>query len=468
MRAEVKNRIVVTDATKEYIELVEKELTLNNSEYAKKKHMGFYVGNEPEKIRLYKRTGIDTIEFPFGCLRSLVFKYAEMFDGEIINRTPPFERLHRDLRATKTPYSFQQEAERALEERKNGILVADCGSGKTNIALFFIMNMRIKTLWLTHTKDLLRQSKDRAEDLIEGLEEGDLGTITEGKINVGNFITFATIQTACNIAGLEEMGFQCVIVDECHRAIASNKATRMFSSVIQRINARYKIGLTATPYRADHMEKAMFALIGDIIHTVPKAELANLTCPVNATVYNCTEYEPNDDIYREDGTLDYVKMINSICVNEKRNRFIADRIKGKCVLVLSERISQLKALKELTDAHSPSVLITGSSKKTLREERREAIGRMHSRAIRILYATYQLAKEGLDIPELDTVVFASPIKDKGTVVQAIGRVARKSRGKDHGEAIDFCDTFEPLQRMYLKRRRAMKSVCKSIDFVLLS
>lgn len=56
--------------------------------------------------------------------------------------------------------------------------------------------MRLKTLWLTHTKDLLTQSKNRAAQYID---KSLLGTITEGKVNIGETMTFATIQTMCKV-----------------------------------------------------------------------------------------------------------------------------------------------------------------------------------------------------------------------------------------------------------------------------
>ena len=73
-----------------------------------------------------------------------------------------------------------------------------------------------------------------------------------------------------------------------------------------------------------------------------------------------------------------------------------------------------------------------------------------------LFATYKLAKEGLDIPSLEHVVMASPIKDKSTVIQTAGRVARKAEGKTCGYVHDFIDDMGILQGMAKKRKNIRK------------
>ena len=58
-----------------------------------------------------------------------------------------------------------------------------------------------------------------------------------------------------------------------------------------------------------------------------------------------------------------------------------------------------------------------------------------------IFATYQLAKEGLDVPNLNYVILATPEHDKTTVIQSVGRVGRKADGKEYGTVIDFVDEF---------------------------
>ena len=76
-----------------------------------------------------------------------------------------------------------------------------------------------KTLWVTHTQDLLTQSKARAEQY---LPEESLGTITAGKVRIGSHVTFATVQTLSKLDLTQYRNtWDVVIVDECHRLAGS-------------------------------------------------------------------------------------------------------------------------------------------------------------------------------------------------------------------------------------------------------
>ena len=76
---------------------------------------------------------------------------------------------------------------------------------------------------------------------------------------------------------------------------------------------------------------------------------------------------------------------------------------------------------------------------------------MNDGEIDCIFATYQLAKEGLDVPNLAYVVFATPEKDETTIIQAVGRVGRKAEGKEFGTVVDFVDDFG-MYRNWSKKR----------------
>ena len=80
-----------------------------------------------------------------------------------------------------------------------------------------------------------------------------------------------------------------------------------------------------------------------------------------------------------------------------------------------------------------------------------------------LFATYSLAKEGLDIPRLDRLYLATPQKDYAVVVQSIGRIARTFEGKSLPVAYDYVDATRGLEKAYKQRLRSYKSAgCKII------
>ena len=83
---------------------------------------------------------------------------------------------------------------------------------------------------------------------------------------------------------------------------------------------------------------------------------------------------------------------------------------------------------------------------------------MNCGEIDCIFATYQLAKEGLDIPNLRTVVFATPEKNETSVTQAAGRVARKYEGKEFGVIVDFVDDFAMFKGWAKKRNGIYKKL----------
>lgn len=135
-------------------------------------------------------------------------------------------------------YDYQEEAVAAMLINHYGILQSPAGSGKTQMGIALACALGVKTLWLTHTKDLLTQSKSRAEQYVDSEL---LGTITEGKVNIGKAMTFATIQTMCKL-DLDQYRdeWDCVIVDECHRVSGTPTAVTQFSKVLNTLCARHK------------------------------------------------------------------------------------------------------------------------------------------------------------------------------------------------------------------------------------
>ncbi len=435
MWAEVSNKIYVFEPTPAMIEWCKIYLVIDNPEYEKKIRMGLWAGNTPRHFHLYEKTD-NYIAIPFGCL----FKIHEAFpDMQIKSHIKPLDGMNYDSRINL--YSYQKNAVQAIVERKNGILVMPCGAGKTQVGLEVISRVGMKALWLTHTQDLLNQSMNRAKSVF-GIDKSSYGTITGGKVDIGRGITFATVQTMSKIdLTLYKDEWGVIIVDECHRAVGTPTKAMQFYKVLSNLSCRHKIGLTATPKRGDGMSRTMFALIGDIVHEVSRDAVAHTTCPVNVKQIE-TGYAPNVDIaLYGDGTVNYAGLIDDLTHSEKRFNVVRDEInKHKCMLVLGSRVEYLNRLSEAYTGMSTCLSAMGNSKRA-KAERKEALKLLNDGEIDAVFATYQLAKEGLDVPNLRYVVFATPEKDEATVTQAAGRVARKCDGKEKGIVIDFVDKF---------------------------
>ena len=448
------NKVIIEDYTHEMLAYCKSTLSFPNPDYLKKQAMGKWTGNTQREIVLFERAG-NRLYIPFGECQ----KVYKAFKNDITRldvRICPLRARKYGSRINL--YGYQQNAVEAVLRAKNGILVAPCGSGKTQMGLEAVARIGGKTLWLTHTTDLLTQSMNRAKQCF-GLPTSEYGTITAGKVNVGNTLTFATVQTASNIDLSQYRDeWDCVVVDECHKCVGSPTRMMMFYKVLSALSARFKLGLTATPYRADGLERCMFALLGDVIHEVPQSAVAGNTVPARVKFVN-TGYTPDiDNITDGDGTLNYAKLIGDITENKDRNAVIVGEIQRAAqnggVLVLSDRLQHLDNMEKQLCAVLPyrTARLGIATTKAEKERRARILTDLNNGALNVVFATYKLAKEGLDVPNLRTVVFATPQKDKTTVIQSAGRVARKAEGKEYGTVIDFSDDFGFL-RGYEKKRR---------------
>lgn len=429
-------------------------LTLDNPDYYKKERMGKWTGNTPREIWLYEKNG-DELILPFGCLQDVWKMVGNSAEWQTKFATQRSVSYPRDVKL----YPYQEEAVTEALKKKNGILVMPCGSGKTQCGIEMIARIGGRALWLTHTQDLLNQSLNRAKGILN-LNASCYGMITAGKVNIGSHITFATVQTMCKLDLAQfKYYFDIIVVDECQHCCGTPTRVTQFYKVVNSLSARYKFGLTATPKRADGLERGMFALLGDVVHTVDRKAVECNTCPVKVMQIETGWMPDYDCCLLGDGTIDYSKVIDNMTHDKKRFdtvlNYLANLPRCKSVIVLANRVEYLQKLcdeyriNQIGDAVCLSGM--GTTKKA-KEERKNALNALNTGEIDCIFATYQLAKEGLDVPNLRYVILATPEKDETTVIQSVGRVGRKADGKEYGMVIDFVDGSFGMYKGWAKKR----------------
>ena len=448
MLVTISNNIKIKNPSTEIISWCQAHLKLNNPEYAKKARMGFYLGNTPKFLYLYE-VHDDEIILPYGTLKQIK---SLIQNATITSEFKPFKSI--DYGEPIPLYPYQEKAVREVVKGFYGILQSRAGSGKTQMGIALIKEYGRRTLWLTHTLDLLNQSKERAERYID---KSLIGTITEGKVNIGKGVTFATIQTMCklDLAQYKDM-WDVIIVDECHRVAGTPTQMSMFAKVLNSLAARHKFGLSATVHRADGMIQATFALLGDVVYTVPDDAVADKVMQVGIMPIG-TGIKLGYECLNTDGTLNYTKMINYLCESAKRNHLIVSQITSevnKSCLILSDRLEHLETLMNTLPPkmREKAVMISGKmTTKKGKAEREQALEDMRSGKKKYLFATYSLAKEGLDIPCLERLFLTTPQKDYAVITQSIGRIARTCEGKADPICYDFVDDIGYLVKSYKKR-----------------
>lgn len=447
------NEITISRPTPEILDWCKQNLVIENPDYAKKERMGLWVGNTPRTLSLYKRNG-EAIILPIGAFRhikGILDRVNDIcfFKNDLANNNDVCYGADINL------FDYQQEALQAMLKAKYGILQSPAGSGKTQIGIALAVALGKKCLWLTHTQDLLKQSYDRAKQYID---ESLLGTITAGKVNIGAGITFATVQTLCK-QDLTQYKYEwdVVIVDECHRVAGTPTSMTQFSKVISNLASPHKYGLSATVHRADGLIKCCYMLLGDVRYIVPDEAVKDRCMQVKVERVDTFTKIPMEAL-DTDGTINYTKLISSLASNGLRNDEILYRIADETEhyhLILSDRLEQLydlynnlpENLKELA-----SVIDGKMTSKKGKAEREQAIEDMRAGKKHILFASYKLAKEGLDIPRLDRLHLATPQKDYAVIVQSVGRIARVFEGKQQPICFDYVDNFKMAENMFKKRK----------------
>ena len=446
MQIKVSNTLTVTDPSVEMLAWCKKNLTVPNPEYAKKARMGFWLGDTPKTLSLYETRGNELV-LPFGTLRSIPKTIA---DNAVCTSefAPP---VVIDYKADVPLYDYQEIAVQAMIAAKFGILQSAAGSGKTQMGIALATKLGRRTLWLCHTLDLIKQSKERAELY---MSKDLMGTITEGKVNLGEGITFATIQTMCKLDLAQYRDYwDCIITDEVHRVSGSPTAVTQYQKVLNSLSARHKYGLSATVHRSDGMIQATYALVGEIAYRVPDEAVADKIMKVGIYPVG-TGVEISRQALNTDGTLNYTKLITYLTENAARNKLIADSIERRPSLILSDRLGHLEEIMNLlpADMRKDAVMISGKmTTKKGKAEREQAIEDMRTGKKKYLFATYTLAKEGLDIPRLERLFLTTPQKDYAVITQSIGRIARTFEGKAEPIAYDFVDNIAYLVKSYKKR-----------------
>lgn len=454
MKVTISNEIYIQDPSPELIHWARKNLIIPNPEYSKKQRMGLWTGNTEPQLYLFYVDG-DTLALPCGTGKEI----RQFISGDTVIQQNLADNGRIEYPGQVPLYEYQERAVEAMRKAGCGILQSPCGSGKTQMGIALAARIGRKTLWVTHTADLLTQSYERAEQYYP---RELLGKITAGRVQIGSHLTFATVQTLSKL-DLQKYKYtwDVIIVDECHRVSGTPSGMKMFYRVMSSLAARYKYGLSATVHRSDGLIKSTFAVLGDVKYQVPDEAVAEKTMQVRI-LRRDTGVQINRSCLDTDGTLAYSKLMEYLVNNAKRSdRILSDLIDNQqhFNLILSDRLLHLQQIMAAMppEIRQYAVMIDGKmTSKKAKADRIRAIEEMRSGEKHFLFASYNLAKEGLDIPRLDRLYLVTPKKDYAVVTQSIGRIARTFEGKEDAVCYDYVDDIQFCENQWKRRKTSYR------------
>ena len=435
----------VENAPREILERARKDLSLPNPEYLRRKRMGRWTGNVRSSLTLYRKKGEAGAVLPRGYAGPFLFHAREMgLTWVLEDRRVAWGEKKFSFRGTLRLY--QQRALEEMTRRQSGILAAPCGAGKTCMGLALAAYWGEPALVLVHTLDLLRQMEENIRHWL-GVTPGILGG---GQWRLEPTVTVATVQTLIRRnKDLLELGrtFGTLLLDEAHHVPATT-----FTKIIQKFPAKYRYGLSATPEREDGLHPFLFAVMGPIRARITPEDLEREGKLLRPRLF----WIPTNFFVPFEKTEDsYVELIGNIVASSERNRLILETassclFQGRCLLVLSERVEHCLFLARMLEERFPGRIgcLTGE---TPQKQRNDLLERVRRGDYMCLVAS-RIADEGLDLPRLDTLLFATPFRGKAKGWQRIGRIMRSFAGKEEPQIYDFLDYRIPLLKKQAKGR----------------
>ena len=350
-----------------------------------------------------------------------------------------------------TPHNFQKEIlERLLSERAKGnfrnLVIAATGTGKTVISAFdfkqfYAQNPNAKFLFVAHREEILKQAWDTYKHILKTQNFGSLWLSGHEPSNYSH--VFASIQTISNRLGNLKLAsdfYDYIVIDEVHHIPAKS-----YRPLLSYFKPKILLGLTATPERMDGED--ILLDFGNSISAeirLPEAMNRKLLCPfqyfgisdsidLSNVIWRKGRYDISalEKIYSEDDrrVIDilhncerYLSNLNEVCAI------------GFCV---SKKHAQFMAMKFVEKGIKAADLTSDNS-----NDRVSLLNKLKTKEINYLFVV-DMFNEGVDIPQIDTVLFLRPTDSLTIFLQQMGRGLRLHEGKECLTILDFVGNSNP-------------------------
>ena len=377
------------------------------------------------------------------------------------------ERLARALRAEKyidgtnpevytmdiMPYSYQQEildkleAERKVRGYHRNLVVAATGTGKTVISALDYKRFRkqnpgrpCRLLFVAHREEILKQSLYTFRAVLKDANFGEMFVGSYKPDSIDNlFISIQTFNSQDFTTKTTPDYYDYIIVDEFHHAAAPT-----YQKLLAYYQPQILLGLTATPERMDG--KSILPYFNNRIAAeirLPEAIDRKLLCPFQ--YFGVTDTVDLDTLKWSAGGYDKGELTRVYTLSGAMANRRADLVIGSLLKYVTD-INDVKGLgfcvsiehaefmcRYFNEHNIPSMFLTGHSPD---EERKTAKQRLVAGEVRFIFVV-DIYNEGVDIPEVNTVLFLRPTESLTVFLQQLGRGLRLAEDKECLTVLDF-------------------------------
>ena len=375
------------------------------------------------------------------------------------------------------PYSYQKEilenleAEREIFGRYKNLVVAATGVGKTVISAFDYKkfrekNTRARLLFVAHREEILKKSRDTFRYICKDLNFGELLVGNNKPESIENlFVSIQSLNSSKLIERTSPDFYDYIVIDEVHHGAAAS-----YQKLLEYYKPKVLLGLTATPERMDgaditkYFDKRMAYEM-----RLPEAIDNKLLCPFQ--YFGISDFVDLSNLKWTRGgyeisELENVYVMNTEVAKRRAQEIITNTVKyvadidnvkglGFCVSI---KHAEFMA-EEFNNAGIPSIALTGDTKKDIRES---ASARLRNGEIKFIF-TVDLFNEGVDIPEINTVLFLRPTESLTIFLQQLGRGLRLCDGKDCLTVLDFIGQSNKNYRFSDKFRALIGKTKHSVE-----
>jgi superfamily II DNA or RNA helicase len=374
------------------------------------------------------------------------------------------------------PFPFQSEilekleVERSIHQRFRNLVVAATGTGKTVISAFDYKRFRAenpsaKLLFLAHRKEILAQSAAAFRGILRDNNFGELWV--DGLIPSSYEHVFASVQTINNRLDDLDLSpdyYDFIVIDECHHLTAAS-----YRGILQYFKPKVLLGLTATPERMDggDIQEDFHNRIAAEIR-LPEALNRKLLCPFQ--YFGITDSIDLSKVGWERGRYVASELSSLFTANDRRVREIITALEK-----YTKDLNEVRALcfcvsmdhaKFMAEKFSLAGLKADYLTSATLHNRDIVKQQLLQKKINYLFVV-DIFNEGIDIPEIDTVLFLRPTESLTIFLQQLGRGLRLAEDKDCLTVLDFVGNSRPEYNFENKFRaligKTVTTVSKEIE-----